>query len=139
VVPNVNGRGFVDLPRGMFFRHATGQRKTKKRQPPVRLTPRLLAHMRRWGRLGIARHAVIEWNGKPVKSVRKAFTAAVIAAGLDPQEVTPHVLRHACGHQCREAARVRHHDGRFLHAGEGREDHYILRDLAAHQDPHRGR
>jgi integrase len=78
----------------MFFRHATGQRKTKKRQPPVRLTPRLLAHMRRWGRLGIARHAVIEWNGKPVKSVRKSFTAAVIAAGLDPKEVTPHVLRH---------------------------------------------
>ena len=94
VVPNVDGRGFVDLPRGMFFRHATGERKTKKRQPPVRLTPRLLAHLRRWGRLGIAQHAVIEWNGKPVKSVRKAFTAAVVSAGLDPKVVTPHILRH---------------------------------------------
>ena len=56
-------------------------RETKKRQPPVRLPDRLLAHLRRWHRLGIAKHAVVEWNGKPVRSVRKAFAAAVKAAG----------------------------------------------------------
>ena len=77
------GRGHVDLERGVFYRRAEGARETKKRQPPVRLPDRLLAHLRRWERLGIAKQAVVEWNGKPVRSVRKAFAAAVQAAGLD--------------------------------------------------------
>ena len=38
----------------MFHRRALGARETKKRQPPVRLPDRLLAHLRRWQRLGIA-------------------------------------------------------------------------------------
>ena len=87
------GRGYVDLERGVFHRRAQGARETKKRQPTVRLPNRLLAHLRRWRRLGIAKHSVVEWNAKPVRSVRKAFAAAVRAAGLDRQ-TTPHVLRH---------------------------------------------
>ncbi len=89
------GRGHVDLNQGVFYRGAIGRRQTKKRQPPVKLPPRLLAHMRRWARLGFARRAVVEWNGKPVRSVRKGFEAAVRAAKLDA-DVTPHVLRHTC-------------------------------------------
>ena len=91
------GRGYIDLEQGVFHRRAQGARETKKRQPPVRLPTRLLAHLRRWHRLGIAKHAVIEWNGKPVRSVRKGFAAAVAAAGLPTSgrdKVTPHVLRH---------------------------------------------
>jgi hypothetical protein len=42
------GRGHVDLDAGVFYRRAIGRRQTKKRQPPVKLPPRLLAHMRRW-------------------------------------------------------------------------------------------
>ena len=87
------GRGYVDLERGVFYRRAKGARETKKKQPPVRLPDRLLAHLRRWHRLGIAKHAVIEWNGMPVRSVRKGFAAAVKAAGIQ-SHVTPHVLRH---------------------------------------------
>ena len=87
------GRGHVDLDRGVFHRRAQGARETKKRQPPVRLPDRLLAHLRRWHRLGIAKHAVVEWNGKPVASVRKAFATAVKRAGIE-DHVTPHVLRH---------------------------------------------
>ena len=87
------GRGYVDLERSVFYRRAQGARETKKRQPSIRLHGRLLAHLRRWQRLGIATHSVIEWNGKPVRSVRKGFAAAVKAANLDKQ-VTPHVLRH---------------------------------------------
>ena len=79
----------------MFYRRAIGRRRTKKRQPPVKLPPRLLAHLRRWERLGLARKAVVEWNGKPVASVRKGFAAAVRAAGLEA-DVTPYVLRHTC-------------------------------------------
>jgi integrase len=88
------GRGHVDLERGVFHRRAQGLRETKKRQPPVRLSNRLLAHLRRWQRLGKAKHAVVEWNGKPVRSVRKGFAAAVTAAGITDKHVTPHTLRH---------------------------------------------
>jgi integrase len=94
LMPTV-GRGHVDLERGVFYRRAMGRRQTKKRQPPVKLPARLLAHMRRWARRGYASKSVVEWNGKPIESVRKAFTAAVRAAGLDA-DVTPHILRHTC-------------------------------------------
>jgi integrase len=94
LMPTV-GRGHVDLEQGVFYRRAIGRRHTKKRQPPVKLPPRLLAHMRRWAVHGFARRAVVEWNGKPVDSVRKGFAAAVEAAGLGA-DVTPHILRHTC-------------------------------------------
>jgi integrase len=87
------GRGHIDLDSGVFHRRRRGARQTKKRQPPVRLPDRLLAHLRRWKRLGIARHAVVEWNGKPIASVRKSFAAAVKAAGID-RHITPHICRH---------------------------------------------
>jgi integrase len=94
LMPTV-GRGHVDLEQGVFYRRAVGRRQTKKRQPPVKLPPRLLAHMRRWAARGLARKTVVEWNGKSVESVRKGFAAAVEAAGLGA-DVTPHILRHTC-------------------------------------------
>jgi integrase len=94
LMPTV-GRGHVDLEQGVFYRRAIGRRQTKKRQTPVKLPPRLLAHLRRWERLGLARKVVVEWNGKAVASVRKGFEAAVRAAGLGA-DVTPHILRHTC-------------------------------------------
>jgi integrase len=94
LIPTI-GRGHVDLERGVFYRRAIGRRQTNKRQPPVKLPPRLLAHLRRWERLRLSRRAVVEWNGKPVTSVRKGFEAAARSAGLGA-DVTPHVLRHTC-------------------------------------------
>ncbi|MFL6795814.1 MAG: site-specific integrase [Xanthobacteraceae bacterium] len=94
LMPTV-GRGHVDLEQGVFYRRSLGRHETKKRQPPVKLPARLLAHMRRWKRRGLSKRTVIEWNGKPISSVRKGFTAAVRGAGLGP-EVTPHILRHTC-------------------------------------------
>jgi hypothetical protein len=57
---------------------------------------RLLAHLRRWSRLGIAKSHFVEWNGKPVASVKTGFGSAVRIAGLDVTvgNVTPHTLRH---------------------------------------------
>jgi len=94
LMPTV-GRGYIDLEQGVFYRRAIGRRATKKRQPPVKLPPRLLAHLRRWARLRLSKKVMVEWNGKPIESVRKGFAAAVRAAGLDA-DVTPHVLRHTC-------------------------------------------
>jgi integrase len=87
------GRSFVDLERGIFYRLAEGATQTKKRQPPVPIPPRLLAHLRRWKAKGIIRDPVVEWNGQPIRSVRTGFTRAVELAGLD-DSVTPHTLRH---------------------------------------------
>lgn len=89
------GRGWVNLDSGVFYRRAIGARETKKRQTPVRLPARLVAHIRRWKDAGAANHSVVEWNGAAVVSVKKAFARAVEDAGLGP-EVTPHILRHTC-------------------------------------------
>jgi integrase len=87
------GKSFVDLDRGLFYRLAEGKRATNKRQPPVPLPPRLLAHMRRWARCGAIKDYFVEWNGKPVHSIKVGFKRAVALAGL-PGKVSPHTLRH---------------------------------------------
>ena len=90
------GRSFVDLDQGIFYRLATGRRATNKRQPPAPLPVRLLAHLRRWQRLGLAGSHFVEFNGKPVKSVKTGFAKAVALAQLakGSGKVVPHTLRH---------------------------------------------
>ena len=66
--------GWVDLENGVFYRRAPRVKETKKRQPAIRLPRKLLGHMRRWKANG--QRFAVEWNGAPVKSVRKAFAAA---------------------------------------------------------------
>ena len=84
------GRGWIDLAKGIFYRRPAGERESKKRRPPVPLPERLLVHLRRWRRLG--QSFAVEWNGDPVKDCDKAFRNVASAAGLP--DVTPHVLRH---------------------------------------------
>lgn len=91
-LPSVSS-GWLDLEMGVLHRSGSAQRKTNKRQPPVKLSPRLAAHLRRWKAMdGDIRH-VIHWNGSSVQSVKKAFRTAKTAAGLEGN-VSPHVLRH---------------------------------------------
>jgi len=87
------GRSFVDLDAGIFYRLAQGKTETNKRQPPVPIPPRLLAHLRRWHVKGIVGDRFIEWNGASVASIRTGFRSAVSKAGLSGK-VTPHTLRH---------------------------------------------
>jgi integrase len=87
------GRSFVDLERGIFYRKQIGKRATKKRQTPAPVPLRLLAHMRRWARLKLIADCFVEFNGKPVASVKKGFKRAVGFAELTGK-VTPHTLRH---------------------------------------------
>src|SRR6201999_2330019 len=83
----------VDLERGIFYRKAIGKRTTKKRQTPAPLPPRLLAHLRRWRDRNLIATCFVEFNGKPVASVKKGFKTAVGLASLSGR-VTPHTLRH---------------------------------------------
>jgi integrase len=90
------GKSFVDLESGIFHRLAMGRRASTKRQPSVPLPPRLLVHMRRWVRRRIANDYFVEWQGKPIASVKTGFASGVRLAGLDLTvgNVTPHTLRH---------------------------------------------
>lgn len=83
----------MDLERGIFYRKAIGKRTTKKRQTPAPIPPRLLAHLRRWWNRRLIAKCFVEFNGKPVTSVKKGFKTAVGLAGLRGK-VTPHTLRH---------------------------------------------
>ena len=85
------GRPFIDLNTGMFYRRPEEAAETRKRRPTITVPDRLLAHMRRWARMGF-KYAV-EVNGKPVKRVQIGFRNAVADAGLG-KDVTPHILRH---------------------------------------------
>ena len=90
------GRSYVDLDQGIYFRLARGARETNKRQPPAPIPPRLLAHMRRWARLDVTLSHFVEWDGKPIKSVKTALNTAVRRARLSTENgnVTPHTFRH---------------------------------------------
>jgi len=87
------GRSFVDLEGGLFYRLPQGATPTKKRQPPAPIPARLLAHMRRWQAKGIVKDHFVEWNGSPIASVKTALKTAVRLAGLSGK-VTPHTFRH---------------------------------------------
>ena len=92
------GRGYINLETGEFRRLAYGKKETNKRQPTVTLPPPLLAHIRRWHRLGISKNAVVEYRGKPLTRVSTGWHAIVKRAGLatniPQQKVIPHTLRH---------------------------------------------
>lgn len=97
LIPTI-GRGHVNLETGQFRRLPYGKKQSNKKQPTVDLPPRLLAHMRRWKRLGISNKAVVEWQGKPVLRVSNGWDGVVEKAGLATEikelKVIPHTLRH---------------------------------------------
>ncbi|OYY73274.1 MAG: hypothetical protein B7Y61_19455 [Rhizobiales bacterium 35-66-30] len=89
------GRAWIDLERGVFYRRGDGEKLTNKRRPSIRLPGRLLAHIRRWHEISPTKQAVVEFNGRQIGTIRKAFAAVVADAGID-SSVTPHILRHTC-------------------------------------------
>lgn len=79
--------------RGLINFNPPGRARTHKGRPLVKMTPELRSA------LEAAHEAkspgavqVVSWGRRPVKSVKRAFAAACVRAGLD--DVTPHTLRH---------------------------------------------
>jgi integrase len=89
------GRGWVDVDGGVFYRRPIGRRETKKRQTPVRLPSRLHAHIRRWKDTKKIQHSLVQRKAGAIGEIGKGFARAVELAGLGP-DVTPHILRHTC-------------------------------------------
>ncbi|MEH2471401.1 hypothetical protein V1281_007409 [Nitrobacteraceae bacterium AZCC 2161] len=126
------GKAFVDLHNGIFYRLAIGKKASTKRQTPVPIPDRLLAHMRRWARVGIATSHFVEWNGKPVASVKTGFATGVRLARLDltAGNVTPHTLRHTAATWLMQRAAPVWEAAGFLGMSEK-----TLRDTYGHHHP----
>ncbi|QND60354.1 tyrosine-type recombinase/integrase [Mesorhizobium huakuii] len=115
-LPSIDG-GWIDLDRGVMHRRGEGVGETSKRQPPVRLGRRILAHLRRWKLLDDAARVeaaeiynrrdlekrdylppapfinVVAYEGRPIQKLRKPWYAAREFAALK-RSITPHILRH---------------------------------------------
>lgn len=89
-LPNTTG-GWIDLDRGLLYRGAVGRVESNKRQPTCSLPTKLIAHLRRVRKR--TRRYVIEYEGEPLKRMKRAWHTARKEAGLG-KDVTPHVLRH---------------------------------------------
>ena len=87
------GRPYFDLDRGLYYRRPENAAETRKRRPTIPVPPRLLAHLRRWKRLGS--NYAVEWQGRPIKRLDESFGFLVDEVGLEGQ-VIPHTLRHTC-------------------------------------------
>ena len=61
----------VDLDSSIFYRLAQGKRATNKRQPPVPLPGRLLAHLRRWAAKGGPASISSSGRKRPASRTRK--------------------------------------------------------------------
>jgi integrase len=87
---------WVNLDSGVMHRRAPGTaEKHNKRTPDGRLGSRILMHLRRWRRIDDPHCGyVCHYHGKRVTKLRRSWSTAVRAAGLD-SKVTPHTLRHS--------------------------------------------
>lgn len=85
------GFGYIDIESGLWYRLAEGTRPTKKRQPPARLPLPLIGHLRRWKKNG--QTYVVEFHGKPIDRIDKAFRKLVSESELDGK-IVPHTFRH---------------------------------------------
>jgi integrase len=95
--------GWIDTKEGLVYRMGTQERATNKRRRPARCPKRLLAHARRWSRLG-AKWACENHEGNRIRNNRKAWDQLVKIAHQiastrnipmpDRKDLTPHILKH---------------------------------------------
>jgi integrase len=83
------GRTWLDTKAGMLWPPERAK-QTKKRNPAIPLPGRLLAHLRRWERMGAT--IPVEYGGANPDRCR-ALSRAAREAGLG-DDVSPHTLRH---------------------------------------------
>lgn len=118
-------QAWVDLDRGTIYRRGKGEHESRtKRRPVVKVSTRLLAHLKRWheadrraaksdqtsrlyeqpSAMGGQRFlTVLHHGGFPITGrIRRGFAACVKDAGL-PRDITPHWMRHTCATWLMEA------------------------------------
>lgn len=83
----------VDLDNGFVDLMPAGRIVTNKQRAVVPVTKRALKALKEAEKGSLSNH-VIEFNGKPIKSVKKALERISERTGVD---FSPHVLRHTAG------------------------------------------
>jgi integrase len=83
----------VDFKHGIINFNQAGREQTNKRRPEVPMNRRARDALEEAAR-GALTEYVIEWDGKPVKSIKKAIRMAAKRAGI---ACSPHVFRHSAG------------------------------------------
>lgn len=83
----------VNLTSGIVRLADSGDHAQRKGRATVPITEAAVLTLLSEARKGAISDYVIEWNGKKVTSIKRAFAAAVEKAGLS--DVTPHVIRHS--------------------------------------------
>lgn len=81
----------VDLDHRRISYDRPGRQASKKRRAVVPINPPAMAELQSAREVATIEH-VIEWRGKPVRSVKRAFKDACSRAGIE--ECSPHTLRH---------------------------------------------
>ena len=94
--------GWIDTKKGILYRRAARQVETTKRTPPAPIPRRLLAHLRRWERMGAV--WAVEYRGARIESVKTAWRHVLKRAGIP--HCTRHDLRHTCATWLMQAGAV---------------------------------
>lgn len=81
----------VDLKAGTVDFRLPGVVHARKRRALTALPARVVARLRRLRRTATGKH-VVQFNGKPIASIRRAFRLVAKAAGVP--HATPHTLKH---------------------------------------------
>lgn len=116
----------VEFERGQInLRTGEGQRKGRAIVPMTESLHTALVEARK----AALSDYVIEWAGGPVKSIKKGFKAAAVAAGLPG--VSPHVLRHTAAVHMAEAGISMEEIAQFL----GHSDSRITASVYARYSP----
>jgi integrase len=133
----LEGRSWIDLDNGVFYRLQEGRKATNKRQPAVKIPPHLLGFLRRWARPdeeGKLPQFFIEWNGKPITtSVKTGFASAIAGARVEGKPIehaTPHTLRHTAATWLMQNGAETWEAAGFLGMSE-----QILRNVYGHHHP----
>ncbi len=82
----------VDFAAGTINFNSVGQAETNKRRGIVKISPRLLPHLKRARDRGVELGYVVNIDGKRVGDIKTAFRGACSRAGI--QGVSPHTLKH---------------------------------------------
>jgi len=88
----------IDLRDGLIHLNPPGRRQTKKYRPALPLAPIL----RPWVE-ALPNGPLISYYGEQVKSIKTAFRATRLKAGLD-ESVTPYTIRHTMATELRKRA-----------------------------------
>lgn len=83
----------VDMENGFADLMPAGRHVTNKQRAVVPLTKRALKALAEAKEGALSDH-VIEWNGKPIKSIKKSLERI---SGRTSIDFSPHVLRHTAG------------------------------------------